>query len=185
MLVRAGAGPISFRLLPKKEKKKKRVRLSSYSYRRHQKRLEKDRAGKKTEKKKKKKSGDESTGELISLFDKIKLGIGMLPELSRRIRTRIKRFSIRVGGPDAAAVGKRFGLISGAAGLLFEALDEATRLKPLSPGQATVTPDFCSEELSAQLDLVFSIPVGSVLAVGLIFLIRFAKLKSSKSAALS
>ena len=193
-------GGIKVFSFPKKEKKRKKPRLSAFSYEKHKKRLEKERlkAEKKAAKKAKKKSKSDkikdkaaetagkakkSLGEKVtSVVDFVKFVLGEFPRLASYIRTEIKAAHITVGTGDAAKTAELYGGISAALSLLIELLDKRTRLRKIKQGAVSVSPDFLGEKTDARLDISLKITLFSVLRVGCHTLAWFIRKKVGEAA---
>lgn len=136
-------------------------------------------AKKKKEKKKKDASetGTKSSDSALSILETVRMILNVLPDLGHRIRTEVRWLHITVGGSDAAKTAKLFGVLSASVGVILELLESATDLKPLSPGDATVIPDFCSEKTSLTLCIAVKLRIGSALAVLLKLAFRYFKAK--------
>ena len=131
MTLRAGYGPIVLTLVPKK--KKKPVKIKDFTYKKHQKRLAKDRAAaeKKALKKKKKKEesdkkkkakelekkvqklaekhdGDKDVNKIAFIVDLVKLGLGELAAFPGYLHTDIKMLDITVASDEAASTAIKY-----------------------------------------------------------------------------
>ncbi len=142
---------------------------------------------KKTEKPKKKSAasaekGEKSAENALSTLDTVRLILDLLPDAGRKLRTEVCRLHITVGGSDAAAVARLFGVISAAVGILLEILENHTDLKPLSPGDALVIPDFCAEKTTVSLCLKLKLRIGSVLSLLIRFFVAKAAAEAKKAA---
>lgn len=195
----AGVGPVIFAVLPQKKKK---VNLSSFTYKKHKKRLAKDNLkkaksdAKKAERERKKQEAktlagkaakvaaeiDESKSEdkISAIFDIIKFGLDEIPHFASHIRVDIKRFHITVGGNEAADIAVKFGVISTVADNLLLLLREETSLRNIRPENVSVKADFLSEKTTYDLDIRLSL---SIFAIVLVFLhlLRWFVAKKIKS----
>lgn len=202
--IRVGIGPVIKTLLPKKEKKRKKPRLSAFTPKNYQKLLEKDR--KKTEKKKKKKQKkaakkqkskaskikDKAEGtaskaqksfadRLTSVIDLVKFILGELGRLTSSVHSEIKEAHITVGTSDAAKTAELYGAISGALSLLIERLSLSTKLRPIKNGAVDVRADFLSEKISAVVDFSLKLSLFSALRAGIHALAQFIAMKVKQS----
>lgn len=192
LTVRAGAGPVILTLMPKKDKEKKRRKphLSAFSYKKHQKRLERDaeKAARKAQKKQKKaekkrlknkarkisakaeksaQKAEKSLSEKIEgVFDLVGFILDEFPRLASYIRTNVREMKITVGSSDAAKTAELYGGISALCSALLELLDCKTKMKASKEGSISVAADFFSEKTSAVIDISMMISVFSVLRVG-------------------
>ena len=184
--LRAGLGPVLLTVVPKKKRKK--PRLSAFSYKKHQRRLEKER--KKAEKKKKNKAEKiaekaesenarkKSAGEKIgSLFEIVSFVLEEFPRLASYIHTNIRALHVTVGGSDAARVAELYGIISASVAALTELLDNKTRLKTLKKDSVTVSADFLASKTTVVADISMKLSLFSALRVGLHTLMWLVKRK--------
>ncbi len=182
--VRAGVGPILLTLAPKK---KKTVKLSDFTYRKHQKRLIADRkkaekkaakAAIKAEKKKSaeiqkklaaahEKSKGSITDKLSAVLDIVEFVFEELPRLASYLKTEIKMLKISVVGKDAADTAQKYGAVCALTSCLIELLDNKTALKRMNEGSVSVSADFTGEKTKILLDISVKISIFSVLRVGL------------------
>ena len=208
--VRAGLGPVVLTVVPSKPKKP--LNEKDYTYKKHQKRLENDRAQalKKAEKKAAKKAKKEAqaadkkkaqklakeaeeaaanpdesraSDKLETILSLVSFGVGELGRLASWLHTDIKKLDITVGGPDAAAVALNYGRISAAAALLIELLDHRTALKKRPKREVDVRADFLAEKTVFKVDMSFKLRLVSFLRIGIHALVWFIRLKISQSRA--
>ena len=177
--LRAGVGPVVITLSPKKKKK---VRLSDFTPKKHAKRLlcDKKKAEKKaakSENKKKNKLSDKvkeaektssgsGDGKISAVIEIVKFIFEEFPRLASYLRTEIRMFSVTVGGKDAADCATKYGVISALTSCLIELLDNKTKLKKVKPNTVSVNADFLSEKTSIMLDISLKISIFSILKVG-------------------
>ncbi len=202
LILRVGFGPIVITVSPKKEK---RVNPSNFTYKKHQKRLEKERkkalkkSAKKAEKAEKKRKAKllakeartaaEATEEAAAgnklgmILELIKFVLSELPVFASYIKTNIKKLHITVGGKDADKIARSYGVISALAANLVELLKNKTAMKPLGNGAVNVLADFVAEKTSYKLDLSFKLRLFSIVRVGWHTLKWFIsqKIKESKN----
>ncbi len=205
LTVRAGVGPVMLTLTPKKERK---VNPADFSYKKHQKRLEKERKRllKKAEKKRRKnekksaknaeaerikkdteKAGEELKKKKFPLGFILALAKFAVRELDRFIgyfRIEIVSLHVTAGGKDAAAIGKTYGILAQSVPLLIELLDHKTRLKRIKKNAVSVRADFLLEKTKVDAHLRLKLPIGSILKVGFHALCWFIgqKIKEAKEA---
>lgn len=184
LIVRAGLGPVIFTLVPQKKKK---IKISDFTYKKHQKRIALDK--KKTLKKiskqaardaKKKKNHalaekiDEaqaaeesgSPSKLTAVIEIIKFVFEEFPKLASYIKTEINMLDITVGGKDAAATAKNYGIICTLTSCLIELLDNKTSLKQIKQETVSVKADFLAEKTVIRLDIGLKLSLFSIVKVG-------------------
>lgn len=207
LTLRAGLGPVMLTLSPKKERK---INPDDFTYEKHQKRLEKDRkrALKKAEKKRLKderkaaKKEEETAAknaaeEALEEAKKKKFPLGFIIALVEFVfhelgvfagyfRTEIVALDITVGGKDAAAVGKSYGIISQSVEYLLELLEYKTRMKKLKEGSVAVRADFLLEKTKFHIHIKLKLRLFSIIRVGVHALAWFIrqKIKEAKYAVL-
>ena len=180
LTVKCGLGPIMIRIMPKKEKK---VKLSDFSYKKHQKRLKKEKAkaeqkklkkaerdrAKAIEKKAKeieKKSADAAPEEKIaSIGEIISFASDEFPKLFSYFHTDIRHIDITVGGKDAAKVATTYGAVCASVALLIELLKNKTAYKARKNVMINVRPDFTLEKTKASVTVQLGISIFSLLRV--------------------
>jgi len=186
LTVRAGFGPIVLNLMPKKKKK---IKLSDFTYKKHQKRLLKDKkkaekkAQKKSLKDEKKKQAKElaktaqaaaestdpadDTGKLESIIALIEFVFEELPRLASTFRTKIKVLDITVAGKDAADTAKKYGVICFAVSCLIELLENKTKMTRRKTDHIFVQTDFLGDKTKFRLDVSFNLSLFSILCTGI------------------
>lgn len=197
--IQAGLGPIVVQLTPKK--KPKTVTLSAFTYKKHQKRLKKERnaarkkAAKQAEKNQKKQQSlsaqaekaaqtvDQSKdeGKLASVLDILTLLFEELPKLASYCKTEIRMLDITVGGEDADKIARTYGKIASLVSLLLELLDNKTHLKKLKPQAVQVNADFLAEKTNYRIHIRFKLRLFFVLCVGVHALKWYIRLKMRQS----
>lgn len=166
---------VLFFRFPLYPKKKKKVHPSDYTYRKHKKRLSKQRK-KRTQKANasanlpKKKPPFRAqlrffTGVIRNLY----------PRFLRHFRMDVTRLHIRVGGPDAATTAITTGLVSQAVAFLLEFLSLHTNVRPSHRADVAVTPDFLSERCTADCKIVFSLRICRIIGLGIRFFYHLLK----------
>lgn len=193
--LRAGLGFVVFSLTPKKKKSK--IDLSDFTYEKHMKRLEKERA--KSEKKSRRKkmkalaknakevsekeSDDEKNGgsvkkfTLESIIEIIEFVLDEFPRFTSCIDTEIKKLDIEVAGRDAADCAVKYGVISQLTGYLIEILASGTSMRALKSDSISVRANFLGEKTVYKIDIRLRLRLFSVLCVGLHALFRFIRMK--------
>ncbi len=201
LTVRAGIGPIMLKLAPKKERV---INPRDFSYKKHQKRLKKDRklALKKAEKKRLKdekkaaqkaedeklKKDAEKAGEEIKkkkfpfgfILALVKFIIRELDVFIGYFRTEIVALHITAGGKDAAAVGKTYGTMAAAVPCLVELISQKTRMKKLKENAVSVDADFLLEKTKIDVHIRLKLRLGNIVRVGIHALVWFIKQKISE-----
>lgn len=191
--VRAGIGCIVLTLVPSKKKK---IKLSDYSYENFQASREKEKkkqlkkalkAQKKAEKKNKPTdvkdnaenvvNNNESTPEskLLSISEILEFVTNEFPRLASRIKIKINRFIVKVGGNDSAKIALDYGKLEAIVSLIIELLENKTSLSPIKENTVLVYADFLSEKTTFEADISIKISVFSIVRTGmsaLIMLIR-------------
>ena len=180
LTLRAGLGPVVLRILPKKQKE---IDLRDFTYEKHQKRLKKEQKKKdkkkaKTQKKTEAKAlaekaerasqhGEESedTAKLATVAEIIEFVTTELPRLASYIHTDIVMLRISVGGSDAAAAAKKYGMICALSSLIIELLENKTVLKKMKNDAVSITADFVSEKTVFNVDFNFRISLFSIIRV--------------------
>ena len=193
----AGIGPLVLFRTPKVQKP---VNLRDFTYQKHQKRLQKERAARLKKKRKKQLSDEkkqkkkntaaekaeeiqktaEEAGKKENKLEGILALVGCvlegLPGLFGGFKCRIYRLDITVGGKEAADTAKNFGIFSQSLAYLLEFLDNKTRLVPLREETVAIRADFLSEKTQVKADFYLQIRVGQIL--GSVFGIAFSCIKT-------
>lgn len=158
--------------------RKKKVKISDYTYRRHRKRLlaqrkkaaEKAAAAKATPKRR------------PSFMAQMRFYASLLkrlyPRFLRHFRMDLTRLHIRVGTGDAASTAILTGVVSQAVAFLLEFLSLHTNLHPTHRADVAVIPDFLSERSTADCKIVFSLRVHAILGLGIRFFYHFLTSKT-------
>lgn len=195
--IRAGVGPVVFILMPKKKKK---VRLKDYTYKRYKKNLEKKRKKqlKKAEKLDKKRKADElkknaaeavkdktETPEekLFTLSSLLEFAAEQFPKAVSKLKINVKKLIVKVGGNDAAKIALDYGKLEAAVSLLMELLDNKTRLSKIKEGSVLVYADFLAEKTTVELDISVKIRGFSIVGLALSSLVWLIKSKFKADAA--
>jgi len=185
--LKAGAGPVMITVTPKK---KKEINLKDYSYKKFQKRLEKEKkkkekaALKKAKKEKAKKeaeklapdSKEKDTGKMASIISLIKFGIGEVGILISSIKTEIRSLHIICSGEDAADTAIKYGTFSAGISTILELLSLSS-LKPPRDGCVTLDYDFLSDKSKFDIDIIFKIRIFTIIRIGMHALVWFIKSK--------
>lgn len=189
LLLRVGLGPVMITLSPPK---KRRIDPKQFTYKKHQRRLNRDRkrALKKAEKKKrkasvaaeerlKKESKEKPSLEfIIALVEYILQEFGVF---AKCVRTEIKTLEITVGGKDAAAIGKSYGVISQSVEYLIELLRLKTHLKIGKDSSVSVRADFLLEKTRFNVHIKLNFRLFSVLRTGARVLAWYVRRKIKKA----
>ncbi len=189
---------IKYTVLPAKPKKSKYKKLSSAAYKKKLEKMkenerkklekkaqkeEKKRRDKELKKQQKAKEQEKVTKEekkqkRRDLVDTIryfaKIGARLLKKFGKRLRIKAARMHIVVASSDAATTAIMYGAVTQAAAYLFVLLDKITTFK-YSKDEFSISADFCSEKLRADILLIFKIRLWHVFALGLGFGIKFIK----------
>lgn len=153
--LKAGAGPVMLKLMPKKQKK---VKLRRFTHRKYlalveaeKKGLQDKKAGQEADKSKQKEKGKkESVANTVSLITQILERLGVY---AGRLRTKIKSLDVTVGGDDAASAAVTYGVISQSVSYLIEILDCNTKLNIPDPDRLSVKCDYTAKEISINVDI--------------------------------
>jgi len=193
--VHAGFGPVLVQLAPKK--KPRPVRLSDFTYKKHQKRLKKDqkaaekkalkeqakRARKKERESLKARAGhaastiDKAAPEdkLASFTDILSLIFEELPKLASYLKTEIRLLRITVGGQDADRIARSYGKIAALLPLFIELLEAKTKLTPVKANAVQVAADFVAPKTTVQMNVRIKLRLFSLVRIAfhaLLWLIR-------------
>lgn len=188
--LRAGAAGIRFRILPSWEtllndptlslEKKRRIRKKILKKEARAERkaakkalaeAKKTKGRKESDRKKKPKEKDEKKApkRKKSLFRDIRFLARavkiLLAKFGRRLKVRLRTLSLTAASGDAAKTALLYGGMAQAAAYLLAALDSFSRLT-CRRGAVSVSADFLSETPKAEIDVLFSIRVGSLLSLG-------------------
>lgn len=189
--IRAGVGPVVFSLLPKKKKK---IRLKDYTYKRYKKNLEKKRKkqlkkAEKLDKKRKadelKKNADEAAKDktetpeekLFTLSSLLEFAAEQFPKAVSKLKINVKKLIVKVGGNDAAKIALDYGKLEAAVSLLMELLDNKTRLSKIKEGSVIVYADFLAVKTTIELDISVKIRGFSIVGLALSSLVWLIKSK--------
>lgn len=194
----AGLGFVMLTLLPQKKKK---IKLSSFTYGKHKKRLEKERR-KKLRKALKRKNKSESRTKAdeikkkaenaslshdkgdaaVSVLEVIRFALDEFPRLASYFHIHIHKLRIIVGGDDAAKIALDYGKLEAAVSLTVELLENKTRLHKIKDGAISVRADFLAPKTSTAVDIALSVSLFSLVRVAFHSLKWFIRMKSNKSA---
>jgi len=202
----AGIGAITLYRMPAK-KSDPHVNLRDFTYKKHQKRLQKEAAAsekrklkqaekkeakrlKKEEAAKKKEEAKKHAAEhgtevpltekISGILELVELVLDELPKLFGRFSCRINRMHVIAGGKDAASAAVNFGLLSQAAAYVLELLDNKTRLQKPASDSVVVKVDYLREKPEFDLDIVLQVRVGGILRTAVSLLIGFIRTKIRK-----
>lgn len=153
--LKAGAGPVMLKLMPKKQKK---VKLRGFTHKKYlalveaeKKGLQDKKAGQEADKSEKKEKGKkESIANTVSLVAQI---LERLEVYAGRLLTKIKSLDVTVGGDDAASAAVTYGVVSQSVTYLLELLDCKTKLKIPDPDRLSVKCDYTAKEISINVDI--------------------------------
>ncbi len=193
----AGIGPIVLFRIPKVPKP---VDLRDFTYEKHRKRLEKERAARLKKKQKKQLSDEKKQLKKNSAADKAKkvqktaeeagqkenklegilslvsCVLDGLPGLFGGFKCRIYHLDITVGGKEASDTAKNFGIFSQSLAYLLEFLDNKTRFVRPKEETIAIRADFLSAKTQVRADFYLQIRVGQIL--GTVFGITFSYIKT-------
>ncbi len=190
---------ILFIRIPLFPSKSKQPRLKDYSPNKIKKRAEKKKRKeeakqyknlKKKQKKESKQHSQEtkSTKKHLSPADVLEI-IDLIRELSKtffarfgkRLKLKLTRIHITVGGEDAASTALTYGAIAGGVSCLCGFLDSILTVKPKAEKDINVSADFTSESISVDISITASLRVWHALDILLSVAISFVKQKFLKN----
>ncbi|MBE6561067.1 MAG: hypothetical protein E7662_08065 [Ruminococcaceae bacterium] len=187
--------------LPILPKKKKKINLRRFSAEKYRKLREKDRIAREAkkqkdlEKKRKKKAAsalkkqekakklppEEPTDEpsVISLIMPV---VGsVLNTFAGRLRVKVVRMDITVGGSDAAQIGMMYGIISQGAAYLMELIAQKTKFSRAYKTMIQVNADFLLAKTRADVQFIFRLRLWDLVVTAVKFLIGFIKEKTKQT----
>ena len=194
--VAVGALGMYFPLLPKKEKKAKPLSKKQYkkliakdAARAEKKRLasekkaqkKKTAAKSKQAEKEKQLSGTKMPDEPSTMSILLRIVGGILDTFFGKLRVKIARVHITVGGPDAAKTALTYGIVSQGVAYLMELIANKTKMTRTKNTYVSVVPDFLAKETRADLLIIFQLRLVDLLSTGIVFFIRFLKEKTASS----
>ena len=189
--VRLKLGIFRYTLSPKK---KKALRISSYSYKKHQKRLQKardkeeadrlKRIEKEKEKARKKREEEAHPKEkTYSIFALIRMGIYLLkripPRFFRCFSVKIHSLHIKVATGDAAKTAIRYGYISQGTAYLLALLEQTTHLHRSAYKNTSVDADFLASSTKASAHVTIAIRPIRLIPFGIYSLYHFIFIRNS------
>lgn len=191
-----GVPGIYYPIFPKKEKKTKPLSKKKYeklllkdTERAEKKRLaeaEKARKKKESDKakqaEKEKKAADEGVTDEPSAISLVLRIVGdILDTFFGKLRVKIARVHIVVGGPDAAKTALTYGIVAQGVAYLMELLSNKTKMSRKDDTSVSVVPDFLATKTTADLLIIFRLRLIDLLSTGIVFFIRFMKEKTASS----
>lgn len=196
----AGIGAIPLFRMPKMPKP---VDLRDFTYKKHQKRLEKERAARLKKKLKKQKSAEKKEqkkqlktaaaekakkvqyaaehagkkeNKLEGICSLVRCVLGELPGFFGGFKCRIYHLDVNVGGKEAADTAKDFGIYAQSLSYLLAFLESKTRFVPTKEGTVAIRADFLAEKTTVRADFYLQIRVGQIF--GTVFGILFSYIKT-------
>ncbi len=168
---------VPVRLLPRKRKK---LRLSDYSYKSITKRSKKEEKKKlKSEKKKKSDTKFEHKNEKQPLSDTISFIADLVKYLLKKffghLRIDMTEITIRVGSDNAAKTAIMFGIVNQGVLALLKILDSVTNVRETKQCIVSVAPDYTSETIKANIKIAFSLRIWHAFSIAVGALIRYIK----------
>lgn len=191
-----GVPGIYFPILPKKEKKAKPLSKKKYeklllkdAERAEKKRLadqkkaqkKKDAAKAKQAEKEQKAKDAEMADEPSTMSLILRIVGGVLDTFFGKLRVKIARVNIVVGGPDAAKTALTYGIVSQGVAYLKELIATKTKMTRARNTYVSVVPDFLASKTTADLLITFRLRLIDLLSTGIVFFIRFMKEKTASS----
>jgi len=198
--LRLSVGAIGI-FIPIVPKKKKKIRLSSFSLKKHKKRLEKERKKERLKKEKaalkaknkaeankaKKKNKDKKlpAAEVDDGPSVLRILLGMVGEILDtffgKLRVKLTTVRITVGGSDATKTALTYGIVAQSVAYLTELISQKTRRLPSCKDDISVEANFLSEKTTACICIVFQLRLVDLISTGIRIAIRFMKKKSESS----
>lgn len=191
-----GVPGIYFPILPKKEKKAKPLSKKKYeklllkdAEQAEKKRLadqkkaqkKKDAAKAKQAEKEQKAKDAEMADEPSTMSLILRIVGGVLDTFFGKLRVKIARVNIVVGGPDAAKTALTYGIVSQGVAYLMELIATKTKMTRARNTYVSVVPDFLASKTTADLLIIFRLRLIDLLSTGIVFFIRFMKEKTASS----
>lgn len=163
---------IPIKLLPRNQKKKK-IKLSDYSYKKRQKALQKKPKNVKKKKEVAKVKEKPSITEAIpTIADIVKY---LMKKFFGHLRIDVTEIKITVGTDDAAKTAIMFGIVNQAAAALFDLLSTITNVKKNKKNEIAVYADFTSDKTVININLGFSLRVWHLFSIALGTLFKYLK----------
>ena len=192
----AGALGIYLPILPKR---RKQPRLGRFSVKNYEKLLAAERRRKEkkriaAEKKAAKKRSDseqakkdkskrlppaEVTDEPSMIRVLLRIAGDVLDRFFGRLRVKILRLHITIGGADAAKTALTYGIVSQGVAYLLELIRQKTKSSPVRENSVSVTADFLAAKTTADIEIRFQLRLFDLIAVGVSALTLFLKEKSA------
>ena len=191
-----GVPGIYFPILPKKEKKAKPLSKKKYeklllkdAERAEKKRLADQKKAQKTKdtdkakqaEKEQKANDAEMADEPSTMSLILRIVGGVLDTFFGKLRVKIARVNIVVGGPDAAKTALTYGIVSQGVAYLMELIATKTKMTRAKNTYVSVVPDFLAQKTTADLLIIFRLRLIDLLSTGIVFFIRFMKEKTASS----
>ena len=191
-----GMPGIYYSVLPRKEKKAKPLSKKKYeklllkdAERAEKKRLseeekvrkKKNSAQAKQAEKEKQQSDSGATDEPSAISLVLRIVGDILDTFFGKLRVKIARVHIVVGGPDAAKTALTYGIVSQGVAYLLELLSNKTKMSRKDNTSVSVVPDFLATKTTADLLIIFRLRLIDLLSTGIVFFIRFMKEKTASS----
>lgn len=191
-----GVPGIYIPLLPKKAKKAKPLSKKKYeklllsdAKRAEKKRLadekkaQKKRASAKAKQAEKEKMLPDTsvTDEPSALSLVLRIVGGVLDTFFGKLRVKIARVHIVVGGSDATKNALTYGVVAQSVAYLMELLATRTKMSRTEDTSVSVTPDFLAAKTSIDLLIIFRLRLIDLISTGIVFLIRFMKEKTAST----
>lgn len=191
-----GVPGIYLPILPKKEKKAKPLSKKKYeklllkdAERAEKKRLaDQKKAQKKKDTDKAKQAEKEQKANDAEMADEpstmsliLRIVGGVLDTFFGKLRVKIARVNIVVGGPDAAKTALTYGIVSQGVAYLMELIATKTKMTRAKNTYVSVVPDFLAQKTTADLLIIFRLRLIDLLSTGIVFFIRFMKEKTASS----
>ena len=131
--------------------------------------------------KEKKAAGEGVTDEPSAISLVLRIVGDILDTFFGKLRVKIARVHIVVGGPDAAKTALTYGVIAQSVAYLMELLSNKTKMSRKDDTSVSVVPDFLATKTTADLLIIFRLRLIDLLSTGIVFFIRFMKEKTASS----
>ena len=165
---------LRFSLYPQKKKK---IRISDFSY----KNLKKRKSNKKTTNKSRQSRSNPQKNTQRGFSSFYRILKALYPRLLRYFRIDATRIHITVGTGDAAKTAIAYGVVSQSVAYICAILDQHTNFHASHKSSIAVIPDFTAEKFSADCKICASLQAWQVLRLGLHFFSAFLKDKKTNT----
>lgn len=168
VILKAGAGPFMFTLIPKKNRRRKVKGLSQKKYLSllSKAKAEKDRGEAEKISHKIGQQDKDVKGSFTHTISFILKVVDRLDIYTSRLKTYLNKLKVTVGGTDAASTAVAYGLVSQTTAYLVEILECKTNLHKAKKDSVTVNCDFTREGISFVVDITVKLRIFDALRTG-------------------